>query len=410
MSINFIVTTPKTDIQSLAHQGIQVSDSFHQIREMVRLRLGDAYALLFAEPSLRADGSAIDWYTPVQGQVRRLLDLPEEEQKTARAALIRMALDIHRIAEEIKGASVSAQVTRGNILSLALQYPDESHIYVVGGQPVFTCWGFGPGTAGALPQNLARLAPNATASKSAPTQSEAPVQPGFPPAAPSRGGISRLWLLPLLLLVLLFFLLTTSFGGLPPLIPGLDFKGPALPFVKSPAKNATADQQKLNDEEAALRAEIDTLEAKVKTLAENCKPQPAPSAGGAVPETAREALVIPEKSSTMEFLRGRWLCDRGLISKADRQPISIIYEFDDQGKGTTTVRQNGRDDCVGSATAFLNNSGVLTIESEKQVCSGGRSYSAEIIECQSGADRAMCLGKSGSGSTWGERVPFYRTQ
>ena len=412
MATNLIVTVSKSAIHSLAHQGILVHESFHQIRDLVRSRLGDAYALLFAEPSPSRDGSSIDWYTPVQGTAKRLVDLPEEEQRAARAATVRMAQDIARIAVELKQSGIAPQVTRGTILELALQYPDEKHIYVVGEQPLFTCWGFGPGTPGVQPQDLTRLGQVVAPPKATPTP--------MPPAAPAdqpitgekrRGGISWLWLLPLLLLLLLLFLLTASFGGNAPLIPipGVNFICPALPFPGKAPVSPAEGEKKPSPEAEKLRAEIQELEKKTRALAEQCPPEAPPPVTETLPDPKKEALVIPEKPSDMDFLRGRWLCDRGLYSKADGQPIILLYDFDANGKGTATVRQQGREDCVGPAVASMNAQGMLVIEAERQICPNGRSYSAETIECRGDvANRAMCRGKSGAGTDWGESVPFYK--
>ena len=416
MATNLIATVSKSTIHSLAHQGILVHESFHQVRDLVRAHLGDAYALLFAEPSHSKDGSAIDWYTPVQGSARRLVDLPEEEQKNARAATVRMAQDISRVAAELKQSGIASQVTRGTILELALQYPDESCIYLVGEQPVFTCWGFGPGTPGVQPQDLTRLGQAFTAPKNpapAPEQAHQPVPPAQPiTRQKTRGGFSLLWLLPLLLLFPLFFLLTASFGGKAPLIsiPGFNFKAPALPFPKAaPGFSAKVDE-KSSAEAETLRAEIQALEKKVFERAELCLPETAAPGLETEPKPEEKALVIPDNPFDMSFLHGRWLCDRGLFSRADGQPLILLYEFDSKGKGTATVRQKGRKDCVGSAVASMNAQGVLIIEVERQVCPDGRGYSAETIECRgSAASRAICRGRSGRGTDWGESVPFYKT-
>jgi len=158
-----------------------------------------------------------------------------------------------------------------------------------------------------------------------------------------------------------------------------------------------------------LRTEIHDLEKKLLDRAEQCPPEAAPPDKAAAPDQERKALVIPEKPSDMNFLRGRWLCDRGLFSKADGQPLILLYDFDADGKGTATVRQKGRKDCVGPAVASMNAQGVLIIEAERQNCPNGRSYSAETIECRGdAANRAMCRGKSGQGTDWGESVPFYK--
>ncbi len=416
MSTNFIATTPKSEIHSLAHQGILVCESFHQIRELVRSRLGDEYALLFAEPSQHQDGSAVDWYSPVQGPVRKLGELPLEEQEKMRAETIRMAKDIQRIAEDMKKSGINAQTTRGAILELALQYPDDNCIYAIGGQPVFTCWGFGPGTAGARPQDLARLSPvsaKPAANPPPPPSPEAAPKAASPPPPPPieeprRGFPWLLWLLPLLLLLVLFVLLTASFGGSKPIVPGLDLNLPALPFINN-VPPQSGELEKLEREEEKLKAELAVAQGKLRDLAEQCPAvQPAPIAQ-APAEPPRESLVIPQQSADLAFLRGRWLCDRGLVNKADKQPIVVLYEFDAKGQGTVTVRQTGREDCAGPASAAMGSDGVLRIEAGKQVCSNGRSYAEEKIECRSDdSGRAVCTGKSAAGKDWGGSVPFYR--
>jgi hypothetical protein len=116
----------------------------------------------------------------------------------------------------------------------------------------------------------------------------------------------------------------------------------------------------------------------------------------------------------MSFLRGRWLCDRGLVRKSDGHPIIVLYDFDSSGRGTVTVRlrdaQSGREDCTGSVVASMSARGTLIIKAERLVCPDGQGgYAAETVECVPDANnRAMCRGRSDTGADWGESVPFYR--
>ena len=113
----------------------------------------------------------------------------------------------------------------------------------------------------------------------------------------------------------------------------------------------------------------------------------------------------------MEFLRGRWSCNMGLVNKQNLQPITVLYEFDCYGKGTATVKEQGRGDCVGTAEAIAHDDGTLVINSAKQICSDGQSYAAEQIECRPGVNNiAMCLGKTAAHTDWGGSVPFYRVK
>jgi hypothetical protein len=206
------------------------------------------------------------------------------------------------------------------------------------------------------------------------------------------------------------------------LISGFSLTGLVTPFLqKAPDLSAKAEKElaekELYVEAEKLRTEIKNLEKELYDRAEQCPPEAVPSVMEAgpepgpevVPEQEKETLIIPGKPLDMNFLSGRWLCDRGLYNKSDRQPLILIYEFDSNGKGTTTVRQKGREDCVSSAVASMDAQGVLVIEVERQICPDGRSYSAETIECKGNeANRAMCHGKSERGTEWGENVPFYK--
>lgn len=418
MSTQRIASTPKSQIQSLAFQGIRVTDSYHQIIELVRKHRGDSYILLFAEPSPSADGSAIDWYSPVQGPVRRLTELPEAEAHAMTKHVAQMGQEIKLLADELKGTGIQANVVRGTLLEMALRYPDSSHIYAVGGQPVITCWGFAPGTLGAQPEDLARLGegfvpPAAAATGGAGVGGTGatvpPSGPGVAAAAPPAQGRGCLgffaWLLPMLLLAMLLLVLFVPFGAWNPLIriPGLNFRLPAL--LGATAPDSALELPKLQTEGAALQGDIDKLRLLLEQKAAQCPPAPAQ-------EDPREALVIPEKTDNYGFLEGSWQNNAGLRNKEDGQPITVIYAFDDKGDGTVSVRQKGKQDCVGAAKARFTEGGVLRIETERQSCPGeNRAYSAEVIECRpAAAGKSSCLGRVASGNSWGGSVYFYRLQ
>ncbi|MDR0826273.1 MAG: hypothetical protein LBN33_00105 [Desulfovibrio sp.] len=401
MSAQRVAATPRSQIQSLAYHGIRVAENYHQIKELVRTRLGDSYALLFAEPgALDGSSQTIDWYTPVQGPVRRVTELQEDEAQKIFAIVRQMGQGIKRLAEELKNSGIQQQIVRGAILEMALCYPDISHVYAVGGQPVLTCWGFSLGTVGAQPEDLARFGDGFVA-KARPAATE---EKAYPLAPPTNGAGFLRWLLPLFFLLLLLSVLFIPFGTWEPFvrIPGLDFRLPALPGAATLPPDDSSG--KLKVEEKQLREDIEALRSRLEQEAALCEPSPAKTV-----EAPRQELVIPEKSEDYRFLEGRWINDAGLVSKEDGSAITVIYSFDAKGEGTATVgRKDG--DCVGKARAFFTDGGILRIESERQVCpSGNRSYAAEIIECKpASGGRASCLGKSASGATWGGSVSFHR--
>ncbi len=402
MNGNFIVTTPKHQMHALAYQGIMVTDCHAQLRDMLRNRLGDEYVLLFAEPAFNAADNTVDWYSPVQGPIRRLTDLPPEEQNTLRDRLAHMAKELHLFAEELRHAPESAKNTRGNVLELALRYPDESCLYVIGGQPVFTCWGYGPGTPGAEPQDLCRLTRLTAAQPAAPAP-EAPAQPqpaaAVPPAPepPRRSGLGWLWwLVPLLLLLLLLWVLFTSFGAWPALSGNALFHAPALPFGQAD----TAALNSRRQANMALEQDIAALRTRLGEHAALCLPEKKgtePSKPAKTP-AQQEELVIPEKTDDMAFMLGRWRCETGLVNSATNEPIVVEFQFDSKGKGIGMVYEKN-DRCQGDAQASLTPEG-LHVTLGVQQCAKGGTYSRQDIDCRNQNGAAHCQGKNQSGDPW----------
>ena len=390
MTGSFIVNTPKSSMHALAFQGIMIADCHAQLRDMLRRKFGDAHALLFAEPVANAADSSVDWYTPLQGAIRPLASLPPEEQDALRASLAHMAQEIRAFAEELKRSPESIKAARGCVLELALRYPDEAALYVAGGQPVLTCWGYGPGTPGAEPQDLSRLTRLITAAPAAHAGPAAP--PAAPPAPePARGASWLWWLLPLLLALLLLALLCTSFGTWKPLSGLALFHAPALPFSSISTPELEARQR----ENAALEADIDALRAKVETHAAQCRPeQPAPPAQPAI----REELVIPEKTQDLAFLHGRWRCETGLVNSRTNDPIVVEFQFDAQGRGRGTVYEKD-DQCRGEAQATLDGE-VLHITLGQQQCGKDETYTRQTIDCRNDNGAAQCQGRNEDGTAW----------
>lgn len=405
MTGTFIVSTPKSSMHALAFQGITASSCYAQIRDMLLHKFGDEYMLLFARPAENTGNGEIDWYSPVQGPVQKLVDLPEEEQADIEKTLAHMASEMLAYAEDLIHSENRLKITRGNILRLALSYPDRASLYVVGKQPVFTCWGFGPGTPGVEPENLwrvARTVPSRAAQKTAPP--EAGSQQAIPVSRPGY----LWWLLPVILGLLLFCLLFGSFGNIPALsghtlfsVPGFGFLGPKGDY---PEKNAD------------LSKEIDVLESRLKTHMALCLPKSEnkeESHAAIEPQSIPKAtnlpkLVIPENTENTDFLEGRWLCETGLASMRTNEPIKVYIRFGRDGKGEATVYEKN-DKCIGDAGATMKDD-VLHIDVGTQKCEkSGHSYDPVSIDCRNGAgNQTECFGRYTYGHSWS--ADFVRVQ
>ncbi len=391
-----------------------MSDCYAQIRAMLQRnrRLGDRYALLFAEPVRNNENNSIDWYTPVQGQVRPLLSLPEDEQNAMRASLVNMAAELRKYAEELRMQSEPSRSMRGHILDLALRYPSEDCLYAIGGQPVFTCWGFGPGTPGADPQDLCRIAPAMPRKEpSAPKQAHEEVQesavipsakpeqteiPPSPIALEDRSGGGWLWLLPLLLLLLLAALAVTSFGGLPTLSGFTIYNAPLL-FSNNAAEQA-ADMRKKN---AAMRGSLASLTERLKQHAQLCRTNPTTlpaTLSHQEPVSQQPELIIPERTSDLAFLKGQWRCETGLMNARTGAPVAMEFLFDAKGEAITRILEHG-DICRGTAKAELTPEGVH-FSMDEQRCTSGHIYPSQSIDCARQNNSAFCRGINADGTPW----------
>lgn len=417
MTGNLIITTPKISMHPLAFQGIMVYTCYPQIRDMLMRRFGDAYVLLFAEPVENSGDRQIDWYSPVQGPAQKLKDLPEEDSAPIYDKLQQMAKDINQYADELVVSGEPLKVTRGNILRLALRYPDDDDLYVVGRQPVYTCWGFEPGTPGVEGKNLTKLtmprkpktapeAKEAVVEAATPETSPAPVSPPQARSGCMAGPVGCLtttmgcvWsFLTLIPFLLLMFLLLTSFG----LLPALSQYG---------IFNLLHLDSRYSDEEreiARLESEIDKLNENLHTHVAMCESGSnvviPPVTGGKEPT---QQLVIPENAKDTSFLAGSWMCETGLRNSRTGEPIRFLFTFDKEGKGKGIVLERN-DRCTGDAQATLED-GKLRLDLGKQECANSKSaYSAEIIECtNANSATTTCKGLSKSGSGWNAQFLKY---
>lgn len=417
MAGNLIATTPKIDMHALAFQGIMVYTCFSQIRDMLRRKFGDDYVLLFAEPVENVADGKIDWYSPVQGKPQPLAGLPEEAQAPVIEKVSHMANEILSYADELIHSREPLKITRGNILKLALRYPGQDALFLVGQQPVYTCWGFGPGTPGAEAKYLTRLAPDTK--KVAPTAqqlvkeaveetAEKAVEPSAaekPKSAPLSSSASApfgwgwlWWIWPLCALALLILLLFSSFGTLPALSGITLWHLPGLPFDAEPE----APQTQIAD----LRSKVTDLQNRYYRHIDQCVPQKAPvqQALPAEPKSEvpvnppLEELSIPKNAENTEFLEGIWHCRTGLANTKTGEPVQVTLKFDKNGVGMSTIYEKFGQ-CHGPARAKLNN-GVLYIDVQEQVCPDDQKYVPMHIECDDANGSTICHGINPDKSTW----------
>jgi hypothetical protein len=288
MSSFLIASTPRASYNAMRYQGILVTDSYAQLRAALEKKLSPEHALLFAEPVHDAAGASTDWYTACEGTPTPLDSLSPEAKTAAVATISRLASDINSMAEDLMRSPEASKIIRGNILSLALRYPDSGHIYMAGGQPVIICWGFEHGTAGAQPEDLMRL--GVTPAKTLP-----PPPPAVAPSAFNWRRAPLFFLLGLLLLAGLIVFAGMLLNSAAPSPAGCAaLPRPVGGCAPTPAATAidseliaslTAEQEK----ERSLRRQLDDLRGELQKRAAQCRRVPEKTG----PPATREKAALP---------------------------------------------------------------------------------------------------------------------
>ncbi|EGV19052.1 hypothetical protein [Thiocapsa marina] len=118
-----------------------LDDLHRELQTLIRRHLPGVVASVFALPVPCADGKTVDWYSDLPGQPTRLTDLPGARRAVMKAKLEERLDALRRLADalptRVKGSEPIAAILRA-----ATRYPDDSHVYVIGDEPVLTLWGF----------------------------------------------------------------------------------------------------------------------------------------------------------------------------------------------------------------------------------------------------------------------------
>lgn len=145
--------TRQADLQPLVVHGSPVHHNLGQIRIELLRELSREHFELFADPNSDAITGDIQWYAQIPGSKRRLADLGADEQVQPRRQLASLVSTIAAHADKLDAAGTESSRAMAQLLRMALEIPDESHIFVVGEHPVLAGWGHVP-RGPATPQEL----------------------------------------------------------------------------------------------------------------------------------------------------------------------------------------------------------------------------------------------------------------
>jgi hypothetical protein len=106
-----------------------------------------------AEPAINTRRGQVEWYTPLDGELRNFRDLGAAEQQTARERIERIRAALDGVVAQLKQSGDSTKQLQAEGLELALLH-GEQDIYLVGEQPVLSNWGAVKATDSAGPAAL----------------------------------------------------------------------------------------------------------------------------------------------------------------------------------------------------------------------------------------------------------------
>jgi hypothetical protein len=126
----------------LGENGQPVYLSALQLRETLRLRKQQQIADCLAIPQPNDAGDRLDWYSPVTGKVTSWAAASDSARSHALNQLIACQQAVAEMCQKAQQSEKTSQKLFGALLAKALQFPDQNFVYLVGGKPVLTFWGF----------------------------------------------------------------------------------------------------------------------------------------------------------------------------------------------------------------------------------------------------------------------------
>jgi len=115
----FLTSTSTSGLTAL---GAAAARNHVLITDVLRIRLGEDHARLFAEPVPSAFGDSFDWYAGDGDTPRRMSALSENEQTGLRETLGQMTREIGTLADEMKDSADSTDRKLGETLAQAMRF------------------------------------------------------------------------------------------------------------------------------------------------------------------------------------------------------------------------------------------------------------------------------------------------
>ena len=112
-----------------------------RLQRVIRRHLPGVTASLLAQPQPVPGGQQVDWYSDLAGQPTPLLSLPAHQQTKARGLLTDRLASIAKLADELPRLAPE-DADLADWLRQTTGYPGDTSVYMIGGEPVLTFWGY----------------------------------------------------------------------------------------------------------------------------------------------------------------------------------------------------------------------------------------------------------------------------
>lgn len=449
MAKSFLRSGSLDAVLPLGENGQPVYLSALQLRETLRLRKQPQIADCLAIPQPNDAGDRLDWYSPVSGKVTSWAAASESARAHALNQLTACQQAVAEMCRKAQQSEKNSQKLFGALLAKALQFPDQNFVYLVGGKPVITFWGFvslekksrqdaldclRPQEQDEPPLNLSKLAavvapvapPAVSVAVAAPIVAAEPQpEPAAPaPDAPvitapeafatkapaTKSNLIRYgWMLPAAALLIAFGVQLKGYVSQPEAVmqipPEAKKTEPAAAETaqtEAPAAKTEAPTNQASAPEASTppastatlpvaTASVSPAPAQVEAVpaaAENAPVTPVQPPAADVPPAAKDDLVLPAdqvKLGSTKFLNGNWRVMVGGKYPITGKPPSLRYQLKN-GKGSAKITHGDGVSCRVDVYAGLMKSGNLVINTRtKAKCSDGSRYQMPELVCSQGA-------------------------
>jgi hypothetical protein len=126
-------------LRRLTLHGREAVSSYQQIVAIVRARLDEDHARLFARPAI-GPATEIIWLTEREGPIRSTDELSASERSALEQRSKALLTDIEQLAHLLKSEGDAASLA-GHMIDRALRIPGPNALWSIGGMPVIATWG-----------------------------------------------------------------------------------------------------------------------------------------------------------------------------------------------------------------------------------------------------------------------------